>query len=398
MSEFDKDDSILLADEAINAVRNGCRAFCKFLSANDTGETGGHQSGIYIPKSSWSILFDQKGVKGSNMKKENVSIVWQNDMETKSSFTYYGCGTRNEYRITRFGKGFGLLNPDYTGALFVLVQNKESDYSAFVLNHDAEIDYFLQTFSLTPVTTNALISYSPNPKILKEKEFLSFINGLTSEFPDSRIMSEAARNIEEKVADHIEYIKTNPDQKLINWVNMEYELFKAIEEYRYLPVIQKGFSDINSFITKAQTILNRRKSRAGKSFEHHLSAIFKGNNLLFEEQVVTEGNKMPDFIFPSAKAYHNPNFPTDRLLSLAAKTTCKDRWRQILNEADRLRNGTKFLCTLQRGISPKQLTEMLHEKVVLVVPKPYIVEYPSQFRDNIWSLRKFIGYVKQIET
>jgi type II restriction enzyme len=41
-----------IAQKAIDAVLRGTLAFCKFLSANDTGETGGHQSGIYIPKTS----------------------------------------------------------------------------------------------------------------------------------------------------------------------------------------------------------------------------------------------------------------------------------------------------------------------------------------------------------
>lgn len=38
------------SQQAINAVNKGDKAFCKFLSANDTGLTGGHQSGIYIAK------------------------------------------------------------------------------------------------------------------------------------------------------------------------------------------------------------------------------------------------------------------------------------------------------------------------------------------------------------
>lgn len=39
-----------MLSKAINAIMNSELAFCKFLSANDTGKTGGHQSGIYIPK------------------------------------------------------------------------------------------------------------------------------------------------------------------------------------------------------------------------------------------------------------------------------------------------------------------------------------------------------------
>ena len=65
------------SNHAIQAVLNGEIGFCKFLSANDTGETGGHQSGIYIPKNSVPLIFDTPGVKGEN-KEEFNKIKWQN--------------------------------------------------------------------------------------------------------------------------------------------------------------------------------------------------------------------------------------------------------------------------------------------------------------------------------
>ena len=71
---------------------------------------------------------------------------------------------------------------------------------------------------------------------------------------------------------------------------------------------------------------------------------------------------------------------------------------EILNEADRLRDETKFLCTLQQGISAKQMEEMAAEKVCLVVPKPYIRTYPAEWQDQIWSIGKFIAYIKEKES
>ena len=53
------------AIQAIQAVLSGQRAYCKFLAANDTGLTGGHQAGIYISKPSIPILFDEPGIKGT---------------------------------------------------------------------------------------------------------------------------------------------------------------------------------------------------------------------------------------------------------------------------------------------------------------------------------------------
>lgn len=382
---------------AIQAALHGRKVFCKFLAANDTGLTGGHQAGIYISKPSIPILFDEPGIKGQN-KEKWVKVKWHDDFETDTRFIYYGQGTRNEYRITNFGRGFPFLRPEYTGALFVLVQNTAEDYQGFVLNTEDEINQFLDTFGISPTETNRLIETRlVAPEIHEKIEMDKFISELDVDFPSSDIMSAAARRIQDTVFDYHEFICTNPDRKLLDWTEVEYRLFRALEYARYGEMITRGFSTVEDFIATANQVLNRRKSRAGKSLEHHLAAIFDGNNITYQSQAVTEGNKKPDFLFPSQAAYHNAAFPTDKLISLAAKTTCKDRWRQVINEADRLRGRNKFLCTLQQGISAAQMDEMDSERVILVVPKPYIQTYPKDRQDRIWTVGKFVQFVKETE-
>lgn len=384
---------------AINSVSYGKKAFCKFLSANDTGETGGHQAGIYISKPAIPILFDKPCERGYNCERW-VKIHWFNYKDTDTRFIYYGSKTRNEYRITNFGKGFPFLKPEYTGALFVLVQSKESDedYEAFVLNTEDDINQFLENFNMAPTETNNLITTGNVDLDLQEKkEIYSFISYLKADFPSSEIMSSKARDIQNIVYNHLEYIISNPDQKLLDWTSMEYKLFRALEHVRYGEAIRNGFENVEDFITLANQVLNRRKSRAGKSLEHHLSAIFDGNAVSYTAQAVTEGRKKPDFIFPSEAAYHDTSFSVEKIISLAAKTTCKDRWRQVLNEADRLRDKNKFLCTMQQGITSAQMDEMQSEKVILVVPKPYIKTYPRDKQDRIWTIKRFIEYVKEKE-
>ena len=154
---------------------------------------------------------------------------------------------------------------------------------------------------------------------------------------------------------------------------------------------------LSEFIMLANKVLNRRKSRAGKSLEHHLAAIFDGNKIRYTPQAVTEGNKRPDFIFPSEADYHDVSFSIEKICSLAAKTTCKDRWRQILNEGDRFKGRYKYLCTMQQGISSAQMDEMQAEKVILVVPKTYISTYPKDRQERIWTIGKFVDFVKEME-
>ena len=382
---------------AIQAALHGQKVFCKFLSANDTGLTGGHQAGIYISKPSIPILFDEPGEKGQN-KEKWVKVKWQDDFETDTRFIYYGQGTRNEYRITNFGRGFPFLKPEYTGALFIFVQDSSDDYQGFVLNTEDEINQFLDAFGISPTETNRLIdTHLVAPELHEKLEFDKFISELEVDFPSSELMSAAARRIQDTVFDHQEFICTNPDRKLLDWTEVEYRLFRALEYARYGEMITRGFSTVEDFIATANQVLNRRKSRAGKCLEHHLAAIFDGNNITYQSQAVTEGNKKPDFLFPSQAAYHDAAFPTDRLISLAAKTTCKDRWRQVINEADRLRGRRKFLCTLQQGISAAQMDEMESEQVVLVVPKPYIQTYPKDRQERIWTVGKFVQFVKETE-
>lgn len=382
---------IFYNQQASNAVNKGKKAYSKFLSANDTGLTGGHQAGIYIAKNAASILFDTLGIRGEN-KKKTVKIKWQDDFMTESVFTYYGKGTRNEYRITSFGKGFPLLSHEHTGDLFVLIQWDEVDYSAYVLSAEDDINAFLDYYGMGPAETNALITTGLSEEQQKHEIMTKFLSRITA-FPSSDVMSHEARAIYEAVYDHVENIIQKPDEQLLAWINMEYELFRCVEDKLFGNYIKNGFPTMQSFVNVANSVLNRRKSRAGKSLEHHLSCLFKENHLVFDEQVRTEQNKKPDFVFPGKEAYHNPKYDANRLIVLGAKTTCKDRWRQVVTEADRV--DTKYLCTLQQGISSQQLHEMESENIVLVVPKEYIKTYPREYQSQIWNLKKFIAFVHE---
>ncbi len=382
-----------IARKAIEAVLTGKLSFSKFLSANDTGETGGHQSGIYIPKPAVPIIFDNGFDRGLNHDRW-ASIVWHDQKTTTNRFIYYGQGTRNEYRITNFGRGFEYLTPDHTGDLFVLVKNDEDNYSGFILTSDDEIDEFLNEFSLSPADTGNLI-FLQNETIQPSElsEFESFFLLLKKEFPTTARMSEKAREIDLLLNNCESEIVSNPDKKIIAWSEIEYRLFRYIENVYYLNTYNKSFATIEEFLTAANSVLQRRKSRAGKSLEHHLSFIFKRNRISFSEQPKTEGNKKPDFVFPGISEYFDPSFPNEQLFFLAAKTTCKDRWRQILNEADKI--PLKHLFTLQQGISSQQLVEMQKSNVVLVVPESNLNAFPRAHKGNILTLKKFIAAVKK---
>lgn len=379
--------------QALRSVFESRQAYCKFLSANDSGETSGHQCGILVSKAARPILFDHP-VEEESILRRTVEIQWQNDVRTQSSLIYYR--SKNELRITRFGRGFPFLIPEQTGALFVLTRQDEDQYSAFFLETDDDIEQFLGAVGLSTAETNRLID--PNtvlPEVRERRAIQDYAQSLNGEFPSSEIVSAQAREIQNRIHDHLEYIQIRPDKKLIDWTKTEYALFRAIEQTHYDNALSNGFTSVEAFVSLANEVLNRRKSRAGKSLEHHLAALFDGNHLRYTAQAKTEGNKRPDFLFPSIAAYQDHSFPTDKLFTLAAKTTCKDRWRQVLNETNRLRGRPLYLCTLQQGISVAQLDEMKAENVTLVVPEPYFSAYPASKRSELWTLRKFIDFAKE---
>ncbi len=163
-----------------------------------------------------------------------------------------------------------------------------------------------------------------------------------------------------------------------------------------LPLIREGFPTIEEFVGVAQRILQRRKSRSGRSLELHVREILLEEGLVenrdFAHGPITEAGKRPDFLFPSEEAYRSSSFPPDQLRMLAVKTTCKDRWRQILNEADRV--PEKHLLTLQEGVSMNQFTEMRKAGVRLVVPRALLRKYPHDARPHLQTLTAFIEAVR----
>lgn len=337
------------------------------------------------------ILFDTPSIKGNNRERE-VRIKWQDDFETTSMFKYYGEKTRNEHRITRFGYNFPFLNPAHTGDLFVLAKLSADFYFGYIFSTEDEINSFFDAFGMSLTDVGKIIPKTFKVALTVEEEISKFIMSLTEEFPSSYTMSEAARTINDRLG-HNDIALLNPDKAVLDYTAMEYRIFRMLELSRYGELIKTGFTDVENFINVANTVLNRRKSRAGRSLENHLASIFNRNELKFEQQVVTEANKRPDFIFPDSISYHDFTFPTSSLFSLAAKTTCKDRWRQILNESNRI--DKKHLFTLQQSISSQQLSEMEDEGVILVVPKSHIETFAPAKRDSIWSLSQFINVVKQ---
>jgi hypothetical protein len=77
-----------------------------------------------------------------------------------------------------------------------------------------------------------------------------------------------------------------------------------------------------------------------------------------------------------------------------AKTTCKDRWRQVLAEADRI--PVKHLLTIEPGISVSQTDEMSARDLVLVIPAVLHETFAANQRRHLLTLRQFLERLREI--
>ena len=186
------------------------------------------------------------------------------------------------------------------------------------------------------------------------------------------------------------------DDRLLRRRECEFELFQSLEEAIELPRAQAGFTTITDFLNAAQTVLQRRKSRSGKSLEYHFREILleesfrEGQDFTYQPKA---GNN-PDFLFPSEAAYLDRSFPRHRIRMLAAKTTFKDRWRQVTEECPDL--SCKHMLTLQEGVSEAQFRLLRAAGIQLVVPMGRIKAYAEALRPEILSLESFLADLRLV--
>lgn len=204
-------------------------------------------------------------------------------------------------------------------------------------------------------------------------------------FPATRKMSDFART-------QVEVDIRNPDDTLVRWINREEQLFRALEKGEVEARLKKGFSDVDDFINYSLSVQNRRKSRMGFALMNHLEQLLILHEIKYSREKVTEKKNKPDFLFPGIEHYKRRSFPAIQLTFLGAKSTCKDRWRQILPEAVRIPH--KHLCTLEAAISKNQTDQMKSKRVTLVLPAEIHETYSHKQRKEILTLKQFIELVR----
>jgi len=222
----------------------------------------------------------------------------------------------------------------------------------------------------------------------------SIIEKFGTTFPKTAEFSDLARLTLPEVR-----AEDDPDAALIAWLDHEEALFRRLERKVVSSRIEAGFvddngTDVDGFISFSLSVQNRRKSRMGHSLENHLAAVLRAYDIRHVRGAVTEHKHKPDFLFPDLETYQAaPTEGDARLTMLGAKSTCKDRWRQVLAEAEKI--SRKHLLTLEPGISEPQTDQMEASSLQLVVPAPVHGSYTDAQRGWLWSVGDFIGEVRR---
>lgn len=388
-------------------------ALCvKRLSGNDTLANEAHQAGPYLPK---AFLFEVlPSINRTDVKNPDhwFTLYVDSHPDTrKIRAVYYNSrlsegrkSGRNETRLTNFGgRSSALLDPESTGALTVFAftlgdDGQAMDCHVWVCRDETEEDVVEERVG--PVEPGRWAIVSPSTPRLPLPPSVAPVTTCwlaPGQMPSAWLTTfPTGAEIIAKVAMLQPHDSLMVDKRLMKRRECEYEIFRSIEEAVELPAIKAGFRDIDAFVSRAQSILQRRKARAGRSLELHTRQIFIEEKLVqgvhFDHQCESEAGNRPDFIFPSKTAYQDPDFPAAGLRMLAVKTTLKDRWRQILKEADRI--PEKHLLTLQEGISEAQFKQMVDARVRLVVPQPNIEKFPKSVQPHLQTLESFIGDVR----
>jgi hypothetical protein len=374
------------------ALRVG-NALLKFISPNDAGITGTHQCGFYLPKPVWAMYAKFGPVKGRNDEAE-VEVHWQEEqLITRSRVKWYGKGTRSEYRLTRFGKGFPFLTPESVGDMLVLIPVDHQTFKAYVLDSDEDIEE-IQAALGVEVTGFWGAYEGGKPRVetesqCLERRFRDFVQNL-EDFPSGNAFSQETVQALKECVD--QFADLDADKTIVRCVDTEYRLYRMAERQICQREIVRVFKDVDDFLNTASSIMNRRKSRAGRSLENHFEYLLKQAQIPHVIRPPQVDGK-PDIIIPSVEAYNDGRYPTNKLFMVGVKTTCKDRWRQVLNEAKRIKQ--KHIMTIQQGISKKQLNDMKGDGVQLIVPQEFHKQYPPNSDMELLQVGEFVDLVRK---
>lgn len=370
--------------------------YTKRLAPNDTGLTKSHQVGPYIPKPVGFPLLDLPPTARPEDDKERLWKYWlvSHDQRGELRLIYYK--SKDECRLTRFGgKASPIQDPENTSRILILAFRMDGVLEGWLARSDEDEniieDRIGQVVPGIPVQRRVIDGQLRLDELFAtttevcDCTMADLPPAWGMEFPAP--ISLSAEAVRRFGGGHLD-----PDTRLMRRFECEYRIFRTVEEAHVLPTVAGGFPRVEEFVSVAMSVINRRKSRAGRSLELQLATVFEEETVPFESQVTTEPGSVVDFLFPSLDRYQAAAAGDTGIHLLAVKTTLKDRWRQVLQEGRKV--SPKHLFTLDEGVTLATYQDMKSRGVQLVVPQRRVAHFPEVVRNDVLTLGGFLDLVK----
>lgn len=404
--------------------------FVKKLSRNDTSwadDPKKHQAGFYIPKEIRESGFFPP-LSAANPDKPHIFYapcvsLWPQTGEIKQSGMRHFSNKGPETHFTSVPhQVFAGLSP---ASLLVAGKLREpiSDASHWIvvldsISDDAEIletaldigsDFHFGLFDPAELAEARDFAVDEAAQLIDQLQHAirtgtleQFVRSVSRLPPAEEIASEARRDFfaVTGVASLDPYLLDTPGDAIMRISrDIEYRIFKRhelrrrasevvsilIRERDLVNAVVRGFPLLDAVFLSAS---QQRKTRAGRSFESHLATALRDGAIAFEEQAVL-GGRRPDFVLPSVRVLglHESRPYLDALI-LSAKTTLRERWKQLTHERF---NCSIFLATVDDRISKQVLNDMKEMEIVLVVPESLKTSKESHYpaHPNVISFREF---------
>lgn len=403
--------------------------FVKKLARNDTSwadDSGKHQAGFYIPRPIREEGFFPP-LLADNPQKPHIfhaecAVLWPQTGEVTASHMRHFSNKGSEAHFTGLPKSLfqdltpaslllvGRLTRSVAGSNFWIVvldsASEEAELLETVLDLEAGFHYgrfeparFEDASRLARDETWELID---RLQTAIAKGTLPDLLARYAVIPDPASIAATARE---------EWLRNNGLAALDPWVipnpgdaimeisrDIEFRHYKQhelrrraaelvallIESGDLVTTVVKRFPEIDRIFLSAS---QQRKTRAGRSFEHHIAASLKAGRIQFVEQAVT-GGRRPDFVMPTLDVLRSKKRSHGDAIVMAAKTTLRERWKQVASE--RL-NCDVFLATVDDRVAPTSIREMAESGIRLVVPESLKTSDEAHYKGqpNVLSFREF---------
>jgi hypothetical protein len=402
--------------------------FIKKLSRNDCrwadGAVYGHQNGLYVPREIREIGFFPT-LRNVNSDKPHIfeaplPTLWPAAGETKLSRLKHYSNKGHELHLTGVPKNefagltpaslliAGTLREEVASCRYWLMTIDSGSEEAELIESvfDLGVDFHYGLFD----PRDALKTPKDESEALIEElgafyragNLAQFIASVSKLPPPHQLASEAQNLYAQahNLSSLDPYTMPNPGDAIMQISrDIEYALYKRAElrhrAAEVLRILTVGTTDIVEAIIRGFPALDatflsasqHRKSRAGRSFEQHIARLLTDGGVSFQEQAVT-GGRRPDFVLPSLVKLKSRTRSFDEAMVLSAKTTLRERWKQIAMEKF---NAALFLATVDDRVSSEAIDDMGREGICMVVPESLKASKETCYtgKDNVITFRRF---------